>query len=159
MMQLSKLGRRFLAHVPVWAADEDAFVAAEGGPEVSVRSYTLPEFTARLAEDPDSHVTYDFDGHARKLPHNEEGCQVGLEALVADGLIKRSEIDVEVPSEEETAEPTTVVVVRYGPMTKAGLDLLLAPDEDEDQTPGAVFINTHPAKFVTDAQPVGKVVE
>jgi hypothetical protein len=51
MPPLSKLGRRVLAHLPAWAEDEAAHVEAEGGPEVSVRSYTRAEFTIRLAED------------------------------------------------------------------------------------------------------------
>lgn len=52
MPALTELGRRVLGHLPAWSADEAKLIEAEGGPEVSVRSYTPEELTARLAEDP-----------------------------------------------------------------------------------------------------------
>lgn len=51
---LTDLGRRVLGHLPVYAEDEEAHIEAEGGPELSIRSYTLEKFTARLAEDESS---------------------------------------------------------------------------------------------------------
>jgi hypothetical protein len=92
-MELSYTGRRVLAHLPVWAADEDAHVEAEGGPGVSVRAYPLLELTARLDEDP-STPDMDRDGVAVILAELatvglcEEGTdgwrmtQAGYEALV-----------------------------------------------------------------------------
>lgn len=50
-MELSYVGRRVLAHLPAWVEDEKAHVEAEGGPDVSVRSYTVAELTERLLED------------------------------------------------------------------------------------------------------------
>ena len=51
MSELSYVGRRVLAHLPVWAEDEAAHIEAEGGPEESVRAYSLPDLTSRLLED------------------------------------------------------------------------------------------------------------
>jgi hypothetical protein len=48
---LTDLGRRVLCHLPIWAQDEAAFVELEGGPENSIRSYSLEDLTVRLAED------------------------------------------------------------------------------------------------------------
>lgn len=64
MSDLSYVGRRVLAHLPVWHADEPWLIEQEGGPEVSIRSYSLPELTARLLED-------------ESTPDMDEG-QVGL---------------------------------------------------------------------------------
>lgn len=48
---LTPLGRRILANLPVWTADEDALLAEEG--EGAIRSYTLAKFTTdRIGEDP-----------------------------------------------------------------------------------------------------------
>jgi hypothetical protein len=46
----SDIERRVLGHLPVWASDEKAFLDEEG--DGSIRSYTLPELTIRLAQDP-----------------------------------------------------------------------------------------------------------
>jgi hypothetical protein len=73
--QLTDLGRRTLSKLPVYAKDEAAHVEAEGGPDVSVRSYTLAEFTVRCAEDP-----------AIQPPLSEAQVHVTLEALAAKGL-------------------------------------------------------------------------
>lgn len=73
--QLTELGRRVLGHLPDWAADEKAHVESEGGPEISIRSYNLADFTARLAEDPCVSPSLD-----------EAQCETCLDALVASGL-------------------------------------------------------------------------
>lgn len=52
MATLTELGRRVLGHLPAWAEDEAALIEAEGGPDISIRSYTLDELVERLAEDP-----------------------------------------------------------------------------------------------------------
>jgi len=49
--KLSEFWRRVLGHLPVYAEDEAAHIEAEGGRDVSIRAYSLPDFTARLAED------------------------------------------------------------------------------------------------------------
>src|SRR5207248_7289900 len=49
--KLTNIERRVLGHLPAWAEDEAWHVENEGGPEVSIRFYTAPDFTARLAED------------------------------------------------------------------------------------------------------------
>ena len=51
MIQLSYVGRRVLAHLPVWAEDEAAHIEAEGGVENSIRAYSLAALTVRLGED------------------------------------------------------------------------------------------------------------
>lgn len=51
MATLTELGRRVLGHLPAWAEDEAALIEAEGGPDLSIRSYTLDELVERLAED------------------------------------------------------------------------------------------------------------
>jgi hypothetical protein len=51
LSELSYVGRRVLAHLPVWVKDEKAHIKAEGGPELSVRSYSLVELTERLLAD------------------------------------------------------------------------------------------------------------
>jgi hypothetical protein len=52
-MFASDIERRVLGHLPVWAADEEAFVQAEldGGAKESIRSYSVGELTARLLDD------------------------------------------------------------------------------------------------------------
>lgn len=51
MPQLSYIGRRVLAHLPVWAPNEKAHIKAEGGPEVSVRAYDVTALEVRLGDD------------------------------------------------------------------------------------------------------------
>jgi hypothetical protein len=50
-MELSYAARRILGNLPVWHPDEAWLIEQEGGPEQSVRSYSLPALTARLLED------------------------------------------------------------------------------------------------------------
>lgn len=47
---LTDLQRRLLAALPSWTDDEDAYIAEEGGPEVSERSHTAEEVHANLHE-------------------------------------------------------------------------------------------------------------
>jgi hypothetical protein len=73
----SDVERRVLGHLPVWAADEEAFRAAEG--EGSIRAYSLQDFTARLAQDP-------------CIPQrSEEQVQAFLSNLAAKGLASEIE--------------------------------------------------------------------
>lgn len=106
---LTDLGRRVLAHLPVWSANEKKLLSEEGGADVSVRSYTLPEFTERLAED------------ASLAPSLTEAATLeSLTALQAAGLAsvdgedwRMTELGYEAlvaPVEEETQEPGAVVV-------------------------------------------------
>jgi hypothetical protein len=107
-VQLTDLGRRVLAHLPIWVEDEDAHVALEGGPENSIRSYTLPDFTARLAEDPFT------------PPMDEEQVLTALEGLKAAGLasasggkwrmLKRGHAALTAAPEPADQEPGAVVI-------------------------------------------------
>ena len=112
---LTDLGRRTLGHLPVWAEDEDALVEAEGGPEASIRSYDLPSFTARLAEDP---FTPDL-GETEVATVLNTLCEAGLATV-----------------DEESG---------HYRMTQAGFDALHAPREDYEGEPGAVFMDLAPA--------------
>lgn len=108
---LTDLGRRVLGHLPTWwSSDVEAeYLESEGGPEQSVRSYDLPTFTRRLAEDiaiappldesqvldclmalKDAGLASDSTGEWRQL-------KLGYEALNA-------------PVEEEAQVPGAVVV-------------------------------------------------
>jgi hypothetical protein len=114
---LSNIERRVLAHLPAWAADEAAHVAEEGGPEVSVRSYSLPAFTLRLAEDPGTKV----DG--RSL--DEAECLRTLQVLASRGFAEDRE---------------------GWRMTQAGFEALTGPSEESDQVPAPVDVALHPAQ-------------
>jgi hypothetical protein len=106
---LTDLGRRVLAHLPVWSANEKQLIKDEGGADVSVRSYTLPEFTERLAEDAslnpplteaavlESLAGLQAAGLASVDGEDWRMTQLGYEALVA-------------PVEEEAQNPGAVVV-------------------------------------------------
>jgi hypothetical protein len=120
--KLTLLGRRVLGHLPVWVNNEKQHVEAEGGKDISVRSYTLSEFTLRLAEDPATFVK-DEDGVTRSLTERE--CEISLQGLLQIGLAE----------------------VKAGDwrMTKLGYEAIVAPDEPEDQVPGAVTVGLHPA--------------
>jgi hypothetical protein len=110
-MFASDTERRVLGHLPVWAADEEAFIRAEldGGAKESVRSYSVGELTARLLGD-------------RSIPGRTED-QV---AAFLGGLRERG-----------LAEETD----GRWKMTEAGLDALGAPAlADHEQTPGPVQI-------------------
>jgi hypothetical protein len=124
--KLTALGRRVLAHLPDWAEDEAAFVEMEGGPEVSIRSYDLPTFTARLAEDIHTRI----DDPPRPLTEDE--CKTMLDGLVTAKLASH----------------------RGGQwrMTKHGRESLIAPEGKEDQVLGPVVLDLAPAQATTDAQ-------
>lgn len=129
VVELTKHGRRVLGHLPVWAEDEDAHVAAEteanGGSE---RAYNLSAFAERLAEDPEIAVT------STKRSMTEAETQVSLDGLVADGLA------------ELTPEGYR--------MTQLGYESIVAPVEDLEQVPGAVTVKMHPvvAKLAPTAE-------
>lgn len=122
---LTELGRRVLVHLPVWAEDEDAHIAAEGGPGQSVRSYNLESFTRRLAEDTNVHP-----------PQTELDNEQTLEALVAAGLAEKT------PDEQWR-------------MTKAGYDAIHAPREDVEQVPGEIFLDLQPGHATMTASTDG----
>lgn len=126
MPALTDLGRRVLSHLPDWAEDEAAFVKMEGGPEVSIRFYTLPDFTARLAED----IYTKVDDPPRSLTEDE--CKLTLDALIDAGLA--SEKDGEYR------------------MTEAGRDALTAPEGKTEQVPGAVLVELAPARVDSGAK-------
>ena len=105
---LTDLGRRVLAHLPVWTADEKGLVESEGGADVSVRAYTLEEFTARLDEDASTPATSEDDvlvslealadaGLAKEVSGAWKMTKLGYEALIA-------------PVEDEAQEPGVVIV-------------------------------------------------
>jgi hypothetical protein len=68
--KLTELARRVLAHLPIWASDEKAHVESEGGPDVSIRSYSRADFTVRLADDPITRIV-DQAGASRSLAEAE----------------------------------------------------------------------------------------
>lgn len=81
----SDVERRVLGHLPVWTADEDALRAAEG--EGSIRAYSLPDFTVRLAQDPcvpqrteDQVLAFLSNLAAKGLASESEGSWVMTEA-------------------------------------------------------------------------------
>jgi hypothetical protein len=118
---LTALGRRVLAHLPVWSSDEPALIKAEGGPENSVRSYSLPAFTERLAEDRSTVVVEDDE----KRPLTEAECEAALRALADQGL-----------ASDATGEWR---------MLKAGFEALHAPIEPDGVVPGPVVVQANPA--------------
>lgn len=77
--KLTDLGRRVLGHLPAWASDEPALIEAEGGVHVSIRSYDLATFTARIAED-----------QSIDPPLSEDAVLATLEALKQNGLASDS---------------------------------------------------------------------
>lgn len=127
MSQLTDHGRRVLAHLPIWVEDETAHVDAEGGPDISIRSYNLQDFAARLAEDPFTLV--EPDGERRPLTVDE--CEQSLDALV-------------------TAKLATKKNGEYR-MTRRGRDALQAPVDQAQQTPGAVIVDVAPAALDSGA--------
>lgn len=114
--------RRLIGHLPVWTADEDALVAAEGGPGVAVRSYTLAQFTERMNEDPKTPML------------EEEAMGVLLGELVKLGFAWRDGSGV---------KPV------FG-MTEAGFNALHEPVESN--TVGSVEIEVHPARSGAKAE-------
>ncbi len=120
--QLTELGRRVLGHLPAWAADEKAHVAMEGGPEISIRSYNLADFTVRLAED-----------RTVSPSLSEIECEQSLNALVDAGLAARNKAG-------------------EWRMTKAGFELLTGAENKPDQQPGTVLVETHPAVMQSDSK-------
>lgn len=134
MPELSYVGRRVLAHLPVWAEDEAALIEAEGGEEHSVRSYTLEDLTERLLKDG---ATPDMDAP-----------KVGeiLAELAAVGLCETEQR--EVPAAEEGEAPSEVPAWR---MTQLGLEVLTDPTPPENQTPGPAFLDLQPAQIESSA--------
>jgi hypothetical protein len=105
---LTDLGRRVVAHLPVWTSDEKALVEAEGGPDVSIRSYALAEFAERLGEDASTPTLSEAEvlvslkalsdaGLAKEVSGKWKMTKLGYEALVA-------------PVEEQPQAPGEVVV-------------------------------------------------
>jgi hypothetical protein len=128
--KLTMLGRRVLGHLPVWAKNERAHVKAEGGADVSIRSYSLADFTERLAEDPSTFLV-DEAQVTRSLTEAE--CDVSLRGLADQGLA------------EETDGQWR--------MTQLGFEAITAPDEPEAVVPGEVVIPLNPA--VADSKAFG----
>jgi hypothetical protein len=126
--KLTLLGRRVLGHLPVWAENEKAHIKAEGGPEVSIRSYSLADFTVRLAEDPS---TFILDDHGVTRSLTEAECGVSLEALAHQGLAE--EIDGQ------------------WRMTQLGFEALTAHEEPESNAPSEVVVPLNPAIAQSEA--------
>lgn len=132
MERLTELGRRVLGHLPRWHEDEAWLVAEEGGPENSVRSYTLAQLVVRLAED---RSTHDEAGTPTLDPGK---VQAALDALAAKGLC------------EHVVEPTEIAGVTHVDawrMSQLGFEALNFVHEQEqaDVEPGAVTVPLHPA--------------
>lgn len=126
MERLTELGRRVLGHLPVFHPDEDWLIEQEGGPEVSVRSYTLGQLTERLAEDASTHV----DGVPSLSP---TVVQDALNLLAGEGFC---------------------VVDEAGNwrMTQLGLEAIVHVHDDQPEAPaGAVTVPLHPATVESGA--------
>lgn len=124
MAPLNDLERKIVGHLPVWAADEQAHVEAEGGPENSVRCYTLQELHERLLEDV-----------SIRPPLSAEGLALALGELARMGLVSRDGSGV---------RPTFR-------MTEAGFEALHEPVDEADQVVGAVTIALNPAHSASKA--------
>lgn len=129
---LSELDRRVLGHLPAWAADEAAHIESEGGPELSIRTYGLIEFTARLAEDPNA-VGMDLTGASRHLTAPEVAAV--LADLVERGLAARDDIGTEGQDGFQA---------RWR-MTAEGFNELTGPERKPGQIPGPVEVPLNPA--------------
>jgi hypothetical protein len=129
---LTEFWRRVLGHLPVYAEDEAAHIEAEGGPEISIRAYSLPDFTTRLAEDP--HCVFQDPETHQSRPLSEAEVEAALGVLVEKGNAKHTKDGWK--------------------MTKAGLEALTAPvDESVEQIPGAVTVGLDPAH--ADSKAIG----
>lgn len=131
-MPLTDLGRRVLGHLPVWHPDEASLIEEEGGPDISVRSYSLDELHARLDEDPAT------------VTMSVEEVEKSLRALADAGLAEVASKDVEVPALD--GESTETTYVEHFRMTEAGLKALTEPEGKTDQIPGEVLVELHPAR-------------
>ena len=121
---LNDLERRIVAHLPVWVEDEAAHVAAETEVHgASVRSYSLDEFTARMAGDPFSPEL------------TREQVALALQACVHEGWAWR---------DGSGEEP------RYG-MTKVGFESLHLRPEQTEQTVGSAVIDLAPGRAQSEA--------
>lgn len=125
MAPLNDLERKIVGHLPVWAADEEAHVEAEGGPDASVRCYTLVQLHERLLEDVSIQPPLELGALA-----------VALAELVRMGLVSR---------DGTGDEPATFR------MTEQGFGALHAPVEEQDQVVGAVTIALNPAHSASKA--------
>jgi hypothetical protein len=124
---LTALGRRVLGHLPVWVKNEKAHIKAEGGAAVSVRSYSLADFTSRLAEDPSTFVV--DDNGPRSLTEAE--CGTSLAALADQGL-----------AEETDGEWR---------MTQLGFEAITAPVEPATNAPDEVVVPLNAAVSQSEA--------
>lgn len=120
MQELSYVGRRVLAHLPVWAADEAAHVEAEGGPEQSIRAYSLEALHERLAED---QATPDMEG--------EQLVRI-IDELAAQGLCEPSPDGFRMTQKgfEVLTDPTE--------------------PEGQSQNIGSAFVELHPAEVQSE---------
>ena len=126
---LSDLGRRVLGHLPVWAADEDAHVAEEGGPGQSIRGYSLRDFTVRMQEDLSTTVPDGETGQQRPLVEDE--VHQALQQLGGKGFAIEDGADWK--------------------MTQAGFDELHAPRPEQVQVPGAIQVDLNPGVITSGA--------
>jgi hypothetical protein len=137
-VSLTDIERRVLGHVPVWAEDEAWHVENEGGPRRfdeetqrwvgSIRFYSLPDFTARLAED---RATQHPE---RGGPLTEAECLQVLEHLAGRGFV----------------EPVAELPGAFR-MTQAGFDEITGPEKAPEQLPGPVQVEVHPAVAQSEA--------
>lgn len=127
-MSLTNIERRVLGHVPVWAEDEAWHVENEGGPDVSIRFYSLPDFTVRLAEDAST------EHPERGGPLTEQECYQVLEHLASRGFL----------------EPVVDCPGAYR-MTQAGFEELTGPEKAPEQLPGPVEVPLNPAHVDSEA--------
>jgi hypothetical protein len=135
-MGLTNIERRVLAHLPDWAADEAWHVENEGGPEVSVRSYSLPAFAVRLAQDVNTQV------EGRPLTEGE--CLQTLQVLASRGFAESFDKALAVGTEIASVE-------QHWRMTEAGFEALIGPAQEPDQVPGPVQVPVQPASVESGA--------
>ena len=123
---LTELDRRVLGHLPAWAADEKAHIKMEGGPQFSIRTYNLTDFTERLGEDPNA-VGVDANGDVRHASEPEVAALLGQ--LVERGLAERDDAGDE----------------QRWRMTEAGFEAITGPEKKPDQIPGPIEVPLNPA--------------
>jgi hypothetical protein len=127
-VSLTDIERRVLGHVPVWAEDEAWHVENEGGPDVSIRFYSLSDFTARLAEDASTQHP------ERGGPLTEDECLQVLAHLAQRGFV----------------EPVADAPHAFR-MTQAGFEELTGPEKAPEQLPGPVQVDVNPAHVDSQA--------
>ena len=134
MDQVTDLGRRILGHLPVWVADEQATVEAQGGAQIAEVAFTTKELTERLAEDPFTR----YKNGTETRPMTEAEVQHAVESLQKQGLCELA---------AGVAPPAT----EGWKMTETGYNFMQEPPTSADP-PGVAVIELSGISGVTDTK-------